>query len=40
MLDRMGRPREIGHVIVLLLSEEGEWMTGESIAVDGGYLSG
>lgn len=40
VLDRMGRPEEVGHVVVLLLSEEGEWMTGESIAVDGGYLSG
>lgn len=38
-LDRIGRPEEIGHVAVLLLSEEGEWMTGEAIAVDGGYLS-
>ena len=40
VLDRMGRPEEVGHVVALLLSEEGEWMTGESIAVDGGYLSG
>lgn len=38
ILDRIGQPEEVGHVAVLLLSEEGEWMTGESIAVDGGYL--
>ncbi|MFA1610856.1 SDR family NAD(P)-dependent oxidoreductase [Halobellus rubicundus] len=38
ILDRPGRPAEIGHVAVLLLSEEGSWITGESIAVDGGYL--
>jgi 3-oxoacyl-[acyl-carrier protein] reductase/meso-butanediol dehydrogenase/(S,S)-butanediol dehydrogenase/diacetyl reductase len=38
-LDRMGQPEEIGHVAVLLLSEEGEWITGEAINVDGGYTS-
>lgn len=40
ILDRPGQPEEIGHVAVLLLSEEGAWITGESIAVDGGYLKG
>lgn len=39
LLDRIGRPEEIGHVAALLLSEEGEWITGESVAVDGGYLN-
>jgi len=39
VLDRMGRPEEIGHVATLLLSEEGEWMTGEPVNVDGGYTS-
>ncbi|MFC6976719.1 SDR family NAD(P)-dependent oxidoreductase [Halomicroarcula sp. GCM10025709] len=38
ILDRPAQPAEIGHVAVLLLSAEGEWITGESIAVDGGYL--
>jgi len=38
ILDRPAQPEEIGHVAVLLLSSEGEWITGESIAVDGGYL--
>ncbi|AKU09307.1 MULTISPECIES: L-rhamnose 1-dehydrogenase [Haloferax] len=38
ILDRIGQPEEVGHVAVLLLSEEGDWITGESIAVDGGYL--
>jgi NAD(P)-dependent dehydrogenase (short-subunit alcohol dehydrogenase family) len=38
-LHRMGRPEEIGHVAVLLLSDEGEWITGEAINVDGGYTS-
>ncbi|RDI69931.1 L-rhamnose 1-dehydrogenase [Halopelagius longus] len=40
ILDRIGQPEEVGHVAVLLLSEEGDWITGESIAVDGGYLKG
>lgn len=35
--DRMGQPREIGNVATLLLSDEGEWITGEAINVDGGY---
>lgn len=39
VLDRVGQPEEIGHVVVLLLSDEGNWMTGESVAVDGGYLA-
>lgn len=38
ILDRIGEPEEIGHMAVLLLSDEGNWITGESIAVDGGYL--
>ncbi|EMA59697.1 SDR family NAD(P)-dependent oxidoreductase [Halorubrum lipolyticum] len=38
ILDRIGQPEEVGHAVVLLLSEEGDWITGESIAVDGGYL--
>jgi 3-oxoacyl-[acyl-carrier protein] reductase/meso-butanediol dehydrogenase/(S,S)-butanediol dehydrogenase/diacetyl reductase len=38
ILDRIGQPEEVGHVVAMLLSEEGAWITGESIAVDGGYL--
>lgn len=37
LLDRVGEPREIGHVATLLLSEEGDWITGQAINVDGGY---
>jgi NAD(P)-dependent dehydrogenase (short-subunit alcohol dehydrogenase family) len=36
-LDRIGQPREIGHVATMLLSREGEWITGEAINVDGGF---
>ena len=38
-MGRLGQPEEVGHMAVLLLSEEGDWITGEAIAVDGGYLS-
>jgi NAD(P)-dependent dehydrogenase (short-subunit alcohol dehydrogenase family) len=37
ILNRMGQPREIGHVATLLLSEEGDWITGEALNIDGGY---
>lgn len=37
ILDRMGQPREIGHVATLLLSDEGDWITGEAFNIDGGY---
>lgn len=36
LIKRMGTGEEIGTVIVLLLSDDGEWITGASIAVDGG----
>jgi len=38
-LDRMGDPEEIGHVATLLLSDEGAWITGETVNVDAGYTS-
>jgi len=37
ILDRMGKPEEIGHLVTFLLSGEGAWLTGESINFDGGY---
>ena len=33
---RIGRPEDVGHVAVLLLSAEGEWITGEAFTVRGG----
>lgn len=36
ILNRFGEPEEIGNMVVLLLSDEGEWITGASIPVDGG----
>lgn len=37
VLNRIGIPREIGHVATFILSDEGEWITDEAINVDGGY---
>ncbi|WP_284440236.1 SDR family oxidoreductase [Haloarcula marina] len=37
VIHRMGQPREIGNVAALLLSNEGDWIIGEAINVDGGY---
>ena len=33
---RLGRPTDIASVVALLLSGEGEWITGQVISVDGG----
>jgi len=38
-IERIGQPEEIGHMATLLLSEEGNWITGETLNVDGGYTS-
>ena len=35
-LGRPGRPEEIAELIAFLLSEKSGWMTGETIAIDGG----
>ncbi|MFC6964836.1 SDR family oxidoreductase [Halocatena marina] len=32
----MDKPEDIGHLCVLLLSQEGEWMTGQNFIVDSG----
>ncbi|MFQ5913580.1 MAG: SDR family oxidoreductase [Nitrospinota bacterium] len=39
-LGRMGRPEELGNLIVFLASEAGGYITGSSIAVDGGLIKG
>lgn len=38
-IGRIGQPHEIGNVVVLLLSDEGDWMTGEAITIDGGFTN-
>ena len=35
-MGRPGRPEEIGHVALFLLSEEASYLTGQLIVVDGG----
>lgn len=39
VVQRIGQPEEIGHVVTLLLSGEGDWITAEAINVDGGFAS-
>ena len=36
-LDRFGLPRDISAIVALLVSEEGSFITGADIAVDGGF---
>jgi meso-butanediol dehydrogenase / (S,S)-butanediol dehydrogenase / diacetyl reductase len=40
VLDRMGRPEEIASVAAFLASEEASYVTGQNIAVDGGWTIG
>jgi NAD(P)-dependent dehydrogenase (short-subunit alcohol dehydrogenase family) len=35
-IGRPGRPQEIASLILYLASSDAEWMTGETIAIDGG----
>jgi 3-oxoacyl-[acyl-carrier protein] reductase len=37
---RMGRPEEIAEVVLFLASEKANWVTGQSLVVDGGQLIG
>ncbi|MCC6791596.1 MAG: SDR family oxidoreductase, partial [Thermomicrobiales bacterium] len=36
-LGRVGEPDDIGKVIVFLLSDEGAWITAQTIEASGGY---
>ena len=37
MLKRYGKPEEVAHGVIYLLSDASKWMTGSNIVIDGGY---
>lgn len=37
---RLGEPRDIARVVLFLCSDDAQWMTGQNIAVDGGFTVG
>jgi 3-oxoacyl-[acyl-carrier protein] reductase len=37
-LGRLGQPNDIGDVVAFLCSDDGRWVTGQTIAVDGGLV--
>ena len=39
-MPRFGLPRDIGRAAVFLASDDGEWITGASLLVDGGFAAG
>lgn len=39
-LKRFARPEEIGHLVAFLASEQGAYITGTSITIDGGVMKG
>ena len=36
-LRRYGRPEEVAHAAIYLLSDASEWVTGTNMLIDGGY---
>ena len=39
-LPRFGKPRDVGRSAVFLASDDAEWITGASLLVDGGLITG
>jgi NAD(P)-dependent dehydrogenase (short-subunit alcohol dehydrogenase family) len=37
---RLGEPRDIARVVLFLCSDDAQWMTGQNIAIDGGFTVG
>ena len=38
-MGRLGKPEEIAHAALYLVSDDASFVTGTSLAVDGGYLA-
>jgi NAD(P)-dependent dehydrogenase (short-subunit alcohol dehydrogenase family) len=39
-LGRMGTPEDIAHMALFMISDQASWITGQAIAVDGGFSVG
>jgi len=39
-LGRLGEPEDVAHLAAFLVSDESSWITGQAIAVDGGFTAG
>ena len=39
-LGRMGEPEDLVPMALLLISDQAQWITGQAIAVDGGFNAG
>ncbi len=37
-LKRLGTPEDIGNAVLFLASRAADWITGQTLFVDGGYL--
>ena len=39
-LDRLGEPEDIANMVALLCSDAADWVTGQTVSVNGGYIRG
>lgn len=38
-IGRIGKPKDVAHAVLFLVSEESSWITGADLVVEGGYLA-